>query len=141
MVGNEQVWNPIDAVRRDALAALLRHDVGDLIGARRLADLRDGVENLGTHVGPGLAGLFEGALCRPRERGAARLDVLVLMLAHGCSSARGPSASRHSQCRDSDGRPQAAGTAYQCAARRVRSWPRAPIPTPHRVRTTPLPSP
>src|SRR3546814_17377809 len=39
IVGNEQVENPIDAVRRDALAALLRHDVGDLIGARRLADL------------------------------------------------------------------------------------------------------
>src|SRR3546814_2721107 len=76
MVGNEQVENPIDAVRRDALAALLRHDVGDLIGARRLADLRDGVENLGTHVGPGLAGLFE-APCAARASEAPLASICL----------------------------------------------------------------
>src|SRR3546814_19777110 len=71
IVGNEQVENPIDAVRRDALAAILRHDVGDLIGARRLAHLRAGVDTLGTHVGPGPAGLFVGPRSRPAGNYAA----------------------------------------------------------------------
>src|SRR3546814_16295643 len=54
IVGNEQVENPIDAVRRDALAELLRHDVGDLTGSRRIADPPDGVEPMGTPCRPGL---------------------------------------------------------------------------------------
>src|SRR5690349_19609535 len=81
-VRDEGVEDAIDAVRRDALAAFLRDDVGNFIGACGLADLSDRVEDLGTHVGPRFARAFERALRRLGERGAAGLDVRMIMLAH-----------------------------------------------------------
>src|SRR3546814_3713711 len=53
IVRDEQVEDPVNAVRRDALSAILRNDVGDFIGARGLADLGDRVEDGGAHIGPG----------------------------------------------------------------------------------------
>ena len=82
VVRDEQVEDAIDAVGRDALAALLRDDVGDFIGARGLADFGDSVENLGAHVGPRFARALERGLRRLGERGAAGLDVRMIMLAH-----------------------------------------------------------
>src|SRR3546814_4698285 len=76
------LFRSIDAVRRDALAALLRDDVGDFIGARGFADCGDRVENLGAHVGPCFARALERGLRRLGERGAAGLDVRMIMLAH-----------------------------------------------------------
>ena len=78
---DEQVEDAIDAVRRDALAAGLRHRVGDVIGRGRLIEASKRLEHRRAHLGPLFAALFH----TPRRRAAQRLAIqrMVIVVAHG----------------------------------------------------------
>src|SRR3990167_6831798 len=144
VIRDEQVEDAVNAVRRDALAASLRHDVGNFIGAGGFADFGDRVENLGAHIGPGFARALERGLRRLGERGAAGLDVRMIMLAHWRFLRRGKSRANYrcnvgclARARKLRAYPMRCD---QCRARRLRSCPSATTATPIIVATTSLPS-
>ena len=58
---DEQVEDPVDAIRRDPLATGFRYCFGDIIGGRRPVEVCKRIEDRGSHLGPLLATLDDPA--------------------------------------------------------------------------------
>ena len=78
--GNEQVEDPVNAIGRNALTALLRHQIGNIIGRGGFDEGRQNIENVRAHFGPLLTSLNKCGLRSTGQRFAC--VVVVVMLSH-----------------------------------------------------------
>ena len=78
---DEEVENPVDAVRGDAPAFALRDRIGDVVGGGRPGEAGQGFEHARPHRRPLLAGAFQ-RLTRGDDQIGARARLVVIMRAH-----------------------------------------------------------